>query len=620
MHWFSTKGWRQFVRICEGLEFDPVFYAEFRPETEALENTERLRYWLCEGLNYDDPGSAPKFLANQGLSLSSFPSAFQWLSYVEERPQAAANRWMALQDFLQWGFEQYSDRFIEGPESIILFLALGLHYSLKNDVLAIQAYELARRRDNLPAPQLQHLADAYLRGRAWRPAADLYRQVLKSPSVNIWTVRNLIQCAAKIGLTSEIVIECLNPRLEYAEADRVEVVLTCANASFSLTKEKVYNLLARQKYLDASWLTRRETATLQKMMADFLCPQGRVVSKAALSRVILVVNNDVSYRSARRIDGKITSLATLGINYEIAIYQNIRDMTGLVGNDVAIIFYQVPALPDVLLFLTLANSAGSTMYFDTDDDIATDRSLPKFCEYFGYLRKSEYNSLCFGNYLYAAMASFCDYGIAPTPQLSKRLAGLTRKKMSFVMRDRVGTNNQEIQSSEGREAQRPFCVSLSSDRFIMLDIMENPICSVIFEILKNKSDVVLQISGPIKIGPEFTSLFCQIKHSEDSIEIPDLAISLFDDSLLGRYQTSIVWAKAAIHRVPLLSCQSSLYDSDMTMEVASSPEEALRLIETYRESSLKRRELGERAYDDFKNFFNTEVELASFRAILEEVI
>ena len=617
--WFSTNALHRFCKLAEALDFDPAFYSDIRPEVEALSPAERFRYWLVEGLGFNDAGTARDYLRRLGLSLSSFPAAFHWLAYAEERPEAGANRWTALEDLVKFGFPNLGARFVRGPDSGVLFCALGIYYSGRDDALALQAYELARRHGPLPASEYQHMADAYLRLNAWRPALELYRLVLKTPAVNKWTVINGLRCARKLGTSQAIAQECFDPANAYAAEDRAAVGLECARAIFEAGRDDTYLLLTDRNYPEASALAKRCGGTLRTSISAFLGDRAIVRPSKDAGRMLLIVNADVPSRAARRVDGKVDSLRKLGLPFDVVGYQDLASIELPLELIKAVFLYQVPALPEVVLFLASARSHGCVLYFDTDDDVCGDLSLPGLDFYGGYLRDLEYSQLCFGNYLYAGTARFCDFGIAPTEALADRLGRIACRGKAFVMPDRVeagaGFENHED------PANGKLLVSLFSDRFLLLDQTVNPASQFVLDLLHRREDIILYLEGPIKTGADFTKFFARIRYANTSGISPDIAISISDNSPLGEYHRLNAWTRAAQSAVPLVALLPSGRDAGLPdgADLAHAPSGAewLTLMTVYLDDRERRRQLGDRARAKFLESFGPDHDLEAFVRILD---
>ena len=120
----------------------------------------------------------------------------------------------------------------------------------------------------------------------------------------------------------------------------------------------------------------------------------------------------------------------------------------------AVIFYRVPATPDVIWAIGLLRQAGVPTFFEIDDLMFDPAHFPEsFESYGGQIDKELYASLVNGTVSLAAAMAACDYALASTPALAAAMEPHVVGRRAFVHRNGLSRLHQD----SAQVARAPRC-------------------------------------------------------------------------------------------------------------------------------------------------------------------
>jgi tetratricopeptide (TPR) repeat protein len=548
---FRRHGFPVLAAIAPGKEFDPAYFREVNPGWEAAPNQDCYRHWLMEGLPAGKFGAAPAHLENLGLPLATYPEAFPWRYYARLRPSAGAHRWSALDDFCRNGFSTFLESLPLGPDSHGFLLALGRKFSAVNDIVAIRAYELAQSHKPLPAAEQQHMADAYLRLGLWRPAMALYDNVAGSGDSNGWTIRNFVKCAVRLEAWP-----ALRAGLDRARHEQSGDPLWPATVSDAISG--MFESRARQgrllmtagAYAEADSLLTQSVEDLTAL-AEKLCPPSPPAAAGTNRKLLIIANEDDAESAARRVHEKRALLDRLGQPYEIHPYTDLAAHMAALPHAAAIILFRVPALPGIIQIIVGARRLGIPVIYETDSAVPTTETAPPISFFRGKITTSLYDGFRFGLPLQRAAAQLCDFGLAPTEPLAASLRPLVRARRAFVLPNSLLPDSASHPTTNPVDRRRLF-IRFASLGF--LDAAPGTIGGALISLLQRRPDVLLQISGPLILAPEFDAYAGQVANlgpgSQPAdywphLAIADINLAIQCDTPDDEYHAAYGWAEAA---------------------------------------------------------------------------
>jgi hypothetical protein len=147
-----------------------------------------------------------------------------------------------------------------------------------------------------------------------------------------------------------------------------------------------------------------------------------------------------------RVEQKADHLRAAG--FAVGVYDSDTQLHRFLGEIFkydAVIFYRVPAFPNMIFAINKANELGLTTFYDMDDMIFDAEFYPPALESFGGLISiDEYVDNALGTAVFRHAMSLCDFGIASTTPLAPEMAKLVATGKVFVHRNAFGERHVRL--------------------------------------------------------------------------------------------------------------------------------------------------------------------------------
>jgi tetratricopeptide (TPR) repeat protein len=613
---FRRHGLRTLAPLDEALHFEPDYFREANPAWEGCDDVTCYRDWLMQGLAAGQFPSAAAHLQHLGLPLLSYPQGFAWRYYARLRPQAGAHRWAALEDFCRHGLAVLDEALPFGPDAGTLLYALGSKFSMKNDTLAVRAYELARSAARLPPAEQQHLADAYLRLGLYRPALELYGGLISDGHATGWTIRNLVKCAIRLEAWPAL-RDALDRTHRSHAADRLWGVTIgeAVEGLFAGNARAARTLMADGDYRQADRMLAETVAELATLVETHH-PSTRAAG--ARRHLFILANMDEADGVERRVHERARLLDLLEVPHEICPLAAADRYRTVPPDAAAIILFRVPALPAVICLVMSARRLGVPVFFESDVALV-DRPIEQFR---GKITASLYDGFRFGVPLQAAAARLCDFAIAPTEPLAGAMQKLVRRRRVFVVPDSLLPKPAEPPPSAGTARLFLHTAALS-----FIDAPPDDFGAALLAAFRHWPGFILHLSGPVHLATCFDAHSRRIVHAgagrRPQDHWPDLAASDLNLVVPGEAEHALLsWCEAAACAVPslLLMPHNRLPEirDDANALVAATPEQWLAALDRlFAEPDLRRR-LGTQAQRDVALRCDTDAALRALDRLLSE--
>jgi glycosyltransferase involved in cell wall biosynthesis len=162
-------------------------------------------------------------------------------------------------------------------------------------------------------------------------------------------------------------------------------------------------------------------------------------------KVILIVDNHLPQCLHYRVEQKIEQLAAAGIVAEYFSWQDVKQAKNKLHFYHVVIFYRVPALPEIIETIEYAKAIKKVIFYEIDDLIFNSQEYPDPIEsYGGQISEEQYRGLLRGTTLFEEAMALCDYGIASTPALATEVEQVVAQKTCFVHRNGLDSLNAEF--------------------------------------------------------------------------------------------------------------------------------------------------------------------------------
>lgn len=549
--------------------FNEDFYTGFYSDLAIFSGDREaaIGHWLQFG---KDEGRSPTlrdYVARRGLPAEVVPEAF------EHGEAASSGGWpLLVQALLQeppgmpalWGNPQKDAEF---------YLSLAAwHERAGNDLRAIGLYHgLATGH---AATAHAALGDIAVRA-AWTSGALPQK------------ARNYTLALAHYGESLRHRPEALSPKLGLARALagtlRHEQALVAAERALrahpdSSSAESLVTELAAE-YWNAGWADadclamkgeREVLFTKATMLAQRLFDASRCValrgatetvrSRVARERVLIIADCQLPQCVRYRIEQKLEQLAVAGYEAQSVSWTDSEAAKRALAYHDQVIFYRVPALPQVVRLIATARALGKVTFYEIDDLIFDPVYPPPIESYGGFVSSTEYLGLVKGGALFRAAAQLCEYGIASTLPLASHLEKVVSSHRCFLHR-----NGLDQWSPVGRPpdlADRGDVVRIfygSATRAHNSDFVDEALPALL-RLFDEEPDVRLTIAGYLRLPDEAMARF-----GERLMELPmmqdldqywqalassDINLAVLQPDVMTDCKSELKWLEAGVMGIP----------------------------------------------------------------------
>jgi glycosyltransferase involved in cell wall biosynthesis len=440
---FCQTGWKSLQPIHPDLQFDPAFYEDtYNPLSMLPSGLSRdaalYQHWLSFGAlekrapNLAKLGSSifgvdvPLSILNQlnkfvlgsvALDVNSTPTEI--LQHMLLTPNPGLE-WVDLSDPLSQSFvRNFGDKSVVDDD-----LELGQWlYSLV----------LAANPDHVKANVA--LADL-LQKESNNPLVRTLRQKVPVSQENGWNSLKLSELFLDQGRFGDAA-GLLEQSAPHVEADVVKRTQHAKLAARGF--HDIWNKVADRAEIFGVEHTQNE---LRKMTRAYASQDSHHFADRStpITSVALVGNEDLFQCKLYRIDQKAEQLREAG--FDVRIYSASDDLELFVNSldqFQAVIFFRVPAFPQVMDVIIRAGQAGLATFYEIDDIVFdTEHFPPSFESYANQITRREYNAMACGVPLFERAMELCEYGIASTATLREIMETKVRSGRVFEHQNALG--------------------------------------------------------------------------------------------------------------------------------------------------------------------------------------
>lgn len=471
---FVNEGIDQ-LRQFNGAEiFDPAFYLARYEDVEDLSPPEAYAHWLSFGRQEGRAPSEAILLKRLGLTIPEIPASFTaeryakllarsgWSIGIEPGLPAALSSDAGAHFQTKWdAFEHWISQIPatgalvapldETSASAAIYKDLADAQVLHgHSEMAVRLYWRSILLDASRAQTWQHLGDVLLRCSDYAAAHHAYSQVAALGAATYWTHRNLIQAEEGLGRI-RAALDQAQTMLEQ-HPDRAE-----ANEIIDDLVRKVFEFdFKRAKALAMSGQREEAVATIRSTFRDvcvaddtpagvFGARAGTLATRTGAPRILLFGTPYLRQCTFYRVEQKLEQLRQAGFEADfIPQDQPQRFMSEAGAYDVAI-FYRVPAFPDIEKAILYCRQIGVITLYEVDDLVYDPEYFPDSIEnYRGQLGAEEYAHLVVDAPLFERAMTLCDYGIASTPALQRRMEPVVARKKCFLHRNAMDSRHERF--------------------------------------------------------------------------------------------------------------------------------------------------------------------------------
>lgn len=233
-----------------------------------------------------------------------------------------------------------------------------------------------------------------------------------------------------------------------------------------------------------------------------------------------------------------------------------------------VIFYRVPAFPEVIQTINYAKQLKKIVLFDVDDLIFDlDVLSEKVNSFRGQLSDIERAELLRGAVLYRQAMSLCDYAIASTPALAKTMEEVVGDGNSFVHRNGIDAVIKQYLQRRLPKLPRDYVSIFYGSGTNTHDADFELVAPALVQILEKHEHVRLTLIGYLKLPDTLTpyaNRIDRIQHLSlepyfEFLSQADINIAPLEEGLFADCKSEIKWLEAAMLGIPSVVTGTQTY-------------------------------------------------------------
>jgi len=595
--------------------FDHEFYIGYYKDvvSQVADREGALNHWLEHGQVEGRATSFADLLKKHGFSIDILPSDFDSLAFFEKhsailQSYGQTDPWNATVWLLRMEPVFYLPVSSKKSSNLEFYRRLALHHeTIGAHEKAEDLYQVVLNLNSDDPVALENLGNIGLRGGQWKRAIQYYQKAMDTKRESSWAWGNRAQALAAKYDWEEAIQTLHQGFLRHPDQSHLEHTAKRILNEFWDATSKTINQLARTngrtRLIGVTQAAVRQIDGLWERVVrrvDDIPYQGRV------SRGHVLIVGDFFLPQCRRyrIEQKREQLEAAGYNVAAIPWNKAADASNALPFYDQIIFYRVPALPEIVRLIAVARALGKVVFYEIDDLIFDPVYPPSIDTYGGYVNAEEYANLVKGMALYRAAAQLCDYGLASTQPLADRLAPLVRSGKCFLHRNALDKQNY-IPASAPEPVDKGYLNLFygSGTKAHNSDFIEE-VLPAIRRILNEFPETRLTVVGYLQLPTpdleKFGGRIVQIPLVENIkvywsyVAASDINLAVLKPDLMTDVKSELKWLEAGVFAVPSVVSNTQNYidviKNDVDGVTASGPDEWYEaLSRLIRDPALRRR-------------------------------
>lgn len=459
------------------------------------------------------------------------------------------------------------------------------------------------------------LGNLYLDDGHYEIALSYYDSALNLEGASKWSYANKAHCLAKLNNFSEAIAVLVAGYSKFPEftyyIDKLdeyseglwnkyqgEAHFLTDNRERDLLIEKA-NTYSRTVY-DAYFKAYGGEATFERK------------SSINTSKVLIVADYHVPQCVRYRINQKIEQLELAGKKVSAINWVDLSSNKIDIAIHDIVIFYRVPAVPQVLKALAKVNAANKISIYEIDDLLFDPVYPPPLETYGGYVDLNTYQELVKGMALFNSAAQFCQLGMATTLPLAKELKKLVMRHECIVHRNGLDSLNKfKVVNKKSKKYIDIFYGSGTQAHNTDFLELALPAISKIFDKYHN---VRLIIAGYLKLPSYFKEIYSDRYVCVDAVksvqaywsylENADISLAVLHNDRINSCKSELKWFEAACFAIPSILSRTDNY-CDVVRDgcdafLATTPDEWYEALDSLVSDAALRERVGKLAMERAK--------------------
>jgi glycosyltransferase involved in cell wall biosynthesis len=452
-------------------------------------------------------------------------------------------------------------------------------------------------------------------------AEKAYREVLGPigrPSINI----------------IERALECCEKQFDFKGAVELLVSLQKKNPDFSYLSEMLKNTIQKFYWDYLGGIHMLATIDDRKGIKERVLECTKAIYDAYYSSYSNTINNPIKVVNTDkilivgdyhvpqciryRINQKVEQLESQGKEVTTLDWMKLNEHQNVIALHDIVIFYRVPAVPEVLKAMAQVNANGKASFYEIDD-LLFEESYPAPIESFGgYVSLSTHIELRKSMASFYAAAQQCRYGISSTRLLCEKLENLVMDKTCLLHRN--GLDKLNVLRKENKSHKTTIDIFYGSGtQAHNSDFIEQAL-PALERILDKHKNARLVIAGYLQLPAVFAT-----QYKEQLQQIPpiknvkaywaflaqaDISLAVLNDDEINGCKSELKWFEAACFSIPsVISTTANYRDVLLNGEdafIASNEQQWFDALEQLISKPALRETMAEKALERVKSEYSVE--------------
>ena len=418
------------------------------------------------------------------------------------------------------------------------------------------------------------LGDTYFEQTDYETAAAHYQEATENQGTTSKLLfANLADCKARIPNPKAVVETFLKGIAKSPEASLLLDRLDDLVREYWLKQQGELEVLAISN--DRDGLLAKTTEVSSFIYEAYLNAFGaskhqQYLGTCNLQRILIVADMHIPQCVRYRIEQKVEHLELLEKEVTVISWSDLAsEQDALVFHDL-VIFYRVPAEPQVLKAMAQVNAASKLSFYEIDDLLFEASYPPPIETYGGYLELNHYIQILKGMASFNAAARSCRFGIASTQPLADKLAELVFDKHCFVHRNGVDSTNVFKQKTpEAIANKKTIDIFYGSGTMAHNSDFNDLALPAISRLLDEYKHVGLTVAGYLKLPSDFLARYegrvrqmppvKNIKTYWALLERADINLAVLHDDSINGCKSELKWFEAACLGIPSVMSSTANY-------------------------------------------------------------
>lgn len=484
---------------------------------------------------------------------------------------------------------------------------------------------------------LELLGNTYIEQKDYETAAAHYEEAAASDGIiSKWLYSNLANCKKCLSHPQAVVETIINGIEREPEANFLYDRLDHLIQEYWLKQQGILEVLAIVNNRDA--LIAKMTEISGFIYSTYLRAYGAAehpqwLGSCNLKRVLIVGDMHIPQCVRYRIDQKIEQLELADKEVTTISWTELADhQNTLVFHDV-VIFYRVPAEPQVLKAMAQVNATGKLSLYEIDD-LLFDAAYPPAIEtYGGYLDLNLYIQILKGMASFNSAARYCRFGIASTQPLADKLQALVFGRRCFIHRNGIDSSNI-FKQKPANPVKAGIDIFYGSGTMAHNSDFNDLALPAIARILDEYANAGLMIAGYLKLPGEFLKRYDgrvkqmppvkNIKTYWSLLERADINLAVLHDDEINGCKSELKWFEAACLGIPSVMSSTANYRDVIHQGedglMAVSAEDWYQHLKALVDNSGLRIEMAEKALSRVQSEYSVEALSRNIDELLESAL